>query len=192
MILCTQCSNRQPLGTLHLMLYISFGQRCTNPGRQVVMGTEFCTVVPNICGFSVWNLLYVTVNFQVTTAFLKNLRTPASAIHSIGPVITSSCWEFILWHYFNIWLWEWLIFCNVQSKGKGKVKVLLLFSSTSRLGRFNREKETRYPLYRRLGGQQGRSGRVRKILPPLVFDPSRSESLHQLSSPGAFTFTVMV
>ena len=30
---------------------------------------------------------------------------------------------------------------------------------------------TRYPLYRRLGGPQGRSGRVRKISPPPVFDP---------------------
>ena len=32
--------------------------------------------------------------------------------------------------------------------------------------------KTRYPLYRRLGGPQGRSGRVRKNLaPPPVFDP---------------------
>ena len=31
--------------------------------------------------------------------------------------------------------------------------------------------KTRYPLYRRLGGPQGRSGQVRKILPPLGFDP---------------------
>jgi hypothetical protein len=30
---------------------------------------------------------------------------------------------------------------------------------------------TRYPLYRRLGGTQGRSGLVRKILPPPGFDP---------------------
>jgi hypothetical protein len=28
-----------------------------------------------------------------------------------------------------------------------------------------------YALYRKLGGHQGRSGRVRKILPPLGFDP---------------------
>ena len=28
-----------------------------------------------------------------------------------------------------------------------------------------------YPLYRRLGGPQGRSGRVRKISPPPGFDP---------------------
>jgi len=30
---------------------------------------------------------------------------------------------------------------------------------------------TRYPLYKRLGGPQGRSGRVRKISPPPEFDP---------------------
>ena len=30
---------------------------------------------------------------------------------------------------------------------------------------------TRYPLYRRLGGHQGQSGRVLKISPPLGFDP---------------------
>jgi hypothetical protein len=31
--------------------------------------------------------------------------------------------------------------------------------------------KTRYPLYRRLGGPQGRSERVRKISPPSGFDP---------------------
>ena len=31
--------------------------------------------------------------------------------------------------------------------------------------------KTHYPLYRRLGGPQGRSGRVRKISPPTGFDP---------------------
>ena len=43
--------------------------------------------------------------------------------------------------------------------------------STPRPGRFSPGKETRYPLYRRLGGPQGRSGRVRKISPPPGFDP---------------------
>ena len=32
-------------------------------------------------------------------------------------------------------------------------------------------KETRYPLYRRPGGPQGRSGRVRKVSSPPGFDP---------------------
>ena len=35
--------------------------------------------------------------------------------------------------------------------------------------------KTRYPLYRRLGGPQGRSGRVRKISPPPGFDPRTAQ-----------------
>jgi len=31
--------------------------------------------------------------------------------------------------------------------------------------------KTRYPLYKKLGGPQGRSERVRKISPPPAFDP---------------------
>jgi hypothetical protein len=31
--------------------------------------------------------------------------------------------------------------------------------------------KTRYPMSRRLGGTQGQSGRMRKISPPLGFDP---------------------
>jgi hypothetical protein len=45
----------------------------------------------------------------------------------------------------------------------------------------------RYPLYRRLGEPQGRSGLVRKISPPTGIRspdrPARSESLYQLSCP---------
>jgi hypothetical protein len=43
--------------------------------------------------------------------------------------------------------------------------------STPRPGRLTPGKETRYPLYRRLGGPQGRSGRVWKISPTPEFDP---------------------
>ena len=49
--------------------------------------------------------------------------------------------------------------------------------------------KTRYPLYRRLGGPQGRSGRVRKISPPTGIRspdrPARSESLYRLSYPDS-------
>jgi len=38
-------------------------------------------------------------------------------------------------------------------------------------GCFTPRKETHYPLYRRLGGPQDQSGRVRKILLPPGFDP---------------------
>jgi len=37
--------------------------------------------------------------------------------------------------------------------------------------------KTRYPLYRRLGGPKGRSGRVRKISPPTGFDPRTIQSV---------------
>jgi hypothetical protein len=38
------------------------GQGCTNPGRQIAMATEFFfTLAPNMCGPSVWNLLYVVL-----------------------------------------------------------------------------------------------------------------------------------
>jgi hypothetical protein len=47
--------------------------------------------------------------------------------------------------------------------------------------------KTRYPLYWRLGGPQGRSGQVRKISPPPGFNspdrPARSQSLYRLSYP---------
>lgn len=36
------------------------GQEYTNSGRQVAVANEFCTVTPNICRASVWNLLCVT------------------------------------------------------------------------------------------------------------------------------------
>jgi hypothetical protein len=60
--------------------------------------------------------------------------------------------------------------------------------STPRTGRFTPEKETRYPLYRRLGGPQGRSGR--ENLAPLPTGirstdrPARSKSLYRLGYPG--------
>ena len=48
---------------------------------------------------------------------------------------------------------------------------------------------TRYPLYRRLGGPQGRSGQVRKISPPPTGiqtpdRPTRSQSLYRLCYPA--------
>jgi hypothetical protein len=48
--------------------------------------------------------------------------------------------------------------------------------STSSPGRFTPDKQTRYPPYRRLGGPQGRSGRVlRKMSPPPGFDPQTAQ-----------------
>ena len=49
--------------------------------------------------------------------------------------------------------------------------------SESRPGRSLRPGKTRYPLYRSLGGAQGRSGQVRKISPPLGFDPQTAQPI---------------
>ena len=60
--------------------------------------------------------------------------------------------------------------------------------SASRPGRSLPPGKTRYPLYRRLGGPQGRSGQVRKISPPPGFDSrtvqSVAQSLYRLSYPA--------
>jgi hypothetical protein len=48
--------------------------------------------------------------------------------------------------------------------------------------------KTRYPLFSRLGGRQGRSGQVRKISPhqdSIPDRPAHSESLYQLSYTGS-------
>ena len=60
--------------------------------------------------------------------------------------------------------------------------------STPRSSRFTPGKETLLPLYRRLGGLQGRFGRVRKISTPTRIrfpdPPARNVSQYRLSYPG--------
>ena len=53
---------------------------------------------------------------------------------------------------------------------------------TPRFGRFTPGKETRYPLYRRVGGSQDRSERLREVAPPPGFDP-RTVQFSLLSGP---------
>jgi hypothetical protein len=68
---------------------------------------------------------------------------------------------------------------KVQEAKKKKVQMYSFFNLSARWGwvvnatprRFTSEKETRYPLYRRLRAPQGRSGRMRKISPPSRLDP---------------------
>ena len=70
--------------------------------------------------------------------------------------------------------------CRGRTAHRGSRGIALLFldhgtrtgeGTTSRSGRSLSPGKTRYPLYRRLGGPQGRSGQMRKIWPPLGFDP---------------------
>ena len=64
--------------------------------------------------------------------------------------------------------------CTGRTALRGSRGIALLFldhgtrrgeGSASRPGRSLTPEKTRYPLYRRLGGPQGRSGQVRKISP---------------------------
>ena len=55
---------------------------------------------------------------------------------------------------------------SAVDRGVGRV-----VNATPRSLTFIPGRETRYPLYRGLGGPQGRSGRERKISPPQGFDP---------------------
>jgi hypothetical protein len=70
--------------------------------------------------------------------------------------------------------------CTGRTAHKGSRGIVLLFldhgtrrgeGSASRPGRSLSPGKTRYPLYRSLGGPQGRSGQVRKISPVPRFDP---------------------
>ena len=83
--------------------------------------------------------------------------------------------------------------CTGRTVHRGSRGIALLFhdhgtrrdeGSVSRPGRSIPPGKTRYPLYRRLGGPQGRSGQVRKISPPTgIRSPDRpacSQSLYRL------------
>lgn len=65
----------QQLSFKHILV-----QKCTNPGRWVLLATKFPTFAPNICGFTVWNLSRVTnlPNFEVDFSYLKTLRPVVS------------------------------------------------------------------------------------------------------------------
>jgi hypothetical protein len=70
-----------------------------------------------------------------------------------------------------------------KGKGNGKVHPMTVHEdldgggwSTPRSGLFTPWKDTRYPMYRRLGGPQGRSRRVRKISPQRDSIPGPSSS----------------
>ena len=90
------------------------------------------------------------------------------------------------------------IICSVKDKGKGHPRTAhespegeQRYSSVLSVnlaldrggwskpspGRFTPGRETRYPWYRRLGGPQGRSGRVRKISSIPGFDPRTVQSV---------------
>ena len=88
-------------------------------------------------------------------------------------------WQFIVWTCLGARTSAYLARSACKHVKKSEVQLYFSFYLgdrrggwlTPRPGRFTRGKETRYPLYRRLGRPQGRSGQVRKISPPSGFNP---------------------
>ena len=86
--------------------------------------------------------------------------------------------------------------CTGRTAHRGSRGIALLFldhgirrgeRSASRPGRSLPPGKTRYPLYRRLGGPQGRSGRAENLVPTEIRStdrPARSQSLYRLSYPA--------
>ena len=62
---------------------------------------------------------------------------------------------------------------------------------TPRPGRFTPRKETRYPLYRRLSGPEGRCGQVRTISPPPGFDPRTIQPVASCCTNFSFYYLVL-
>ena len=60
---CVSDVNRNLVALTYYFTIISLliSQGCTNPGHSVALASKFSTMVPNICGPSVWNLLQVTL-----------------------------------------------------------------------------------------------------------------------------------
>ena len=85
----------------------------------------------------------------------------------------------------KVTLVQTLRLCTGRTAHRRSRRIALLFldhgtrrgwRATSRPGQSLLPGKTRYPLYRRLGGPQGRSGQVQKISPPPGFDPRTVQS----------------
>jgi hypothetical protein len=118
-------------------------------------------------------------------------RRPVSALFKIG-----ECY-FLRKVKLKCTLVQALTLCTGLTAHRGSRSIALLFLnigakwggwSTPRPGRSLPPGKTLYLLYRRLGGPQGRSGRVRKISPPPGFnhpnDQPVAQSLYRLSYPA--------
>jgi hypothetical protein len=62
---------------------LDLNQGCTNPEHQVDRANTLCTLTPNICGSSLWNLLHVTpLGPVILRWFLDFLNIPAPLIRT--------------------------------------------------------------------------------------------------------------
>ena len=82
---------------------------------------------------------------------------------------------------------DWGLAKAVRPTGEAEVWLYSFLTTTLEVGEASASRpaalyppgKTRYPLYSRLGGPQGRSGQVREISSPLEFDP---QTIHPVAS----------
>jgi len=129
--------------------------------------------------------LYLLCTFVTLPDFLNRRTETGTATRKLRANIHSNIQIFTQRH---VWLHETSLYTSIE--------LYLCYTlswptaleggewTASRPGRSLPPGKTRYPLYRRLGGSQGRSGRVRKISPPTGIRspdrPARSQSLYRL------------
>jgi len=79
-MLCRQIKliKEQEETILDLQGQLDLAQRCTNPRYQVACLTKLCTVMPNVCGSSVWSFSRTYI-FYVGHRFLEQFCTQALA-----------------------------------------------------------------------------------------------------------------
>jgi len=119
--------------------------------------------------------------------FVEQTTSIARSVRSLSPKLIKVKYTLV----------QALSLCTGRTAHRGSRVIALLFldygtrmgeGSASRPGRSLPTGNTRYPLYRRLGGSQGRSGLVQKISPPTWIRspdrPARSQSLCRLRYPA--------
>jgi hypothetical protein len=79
------------------------GPGCANVGRQVTWTTKLCTVAPDTCSSSVWNLVHGSRSFETPSRFLENVDTPKTGGGCLFPPKFSpyACVKFRRFSYFS-------------------------------------------------------------------------------------------
>jgi len=137
---------------------------CTKESRRLSTSVGYYNLVGGFSTETSWWHIFRTVS---RTSITRLFAFDSHTIHTCVGKVKVKCT-----------LLQALRLCTGRTSHKGSRGIALLFldhgtrrewGSILRPGRPLPQGKTRYPLYRRLCGRQGRSGRVRKISPPPGF-----------------------
>jgi len=173
---------------------------CTVEGTEETM--NLLVIWNRQCQIRVWSSVR---NLRLRSRFSDNafliLRHPLLVAHKL---VHLNAKQTVQWHFLtkSATLYKSEVHPITGHEGPQKEQrysyILFLSSAldggerlTPHPGRFTPGKETRYPLYRRLGGPQGRSGRVGNSPITGIRSPDRPascESLYRLSHRGSLSY----